>query len=72
MKLWRERKPGAKWGWLIYDTDFGFGRNSNSQPTSNTLALATATNDPAWPNPPWLTLMLRKLLTNEEFRNEFI
>ncbi|MCK6605212.1 MAG: CotH kinase family protein [Ignavibacteriaceae bacterium] len=72
MKLWRERKPGAKWRWLIYDTDFGFGGNSNSLPTSNTLALATATNGPAWPNPPWSTLMLRKLLTNEEFRNEFI
>ncbi len=72
MKLWRERKPGAKWRWLIYDTDFGFGGNSNSLPASNTLALATATNGPSWPNPPWSTLMLRKMLTNEEFKYEFI
>jgi hypothetical protein len=72
MKLWREREPGAKWRWMIYDLDFTFGGNANSQYTSNTLALATATNGPSWPNPPWSTLLLRRLLENTTFRNEFI
>jgi hypothetical protein len=72
VKLWRERKPTGKWRWMIYDLDSTFGGNSASQYNSNTLALATATNGPSWPNPPWSTLLLRKLLENPSFREEFI
>lgn len=72
MKLWRERSATGKWRWLIYDLDFTFGGNSQGMANTNTLAQATATNGPSWPNPPWATLMLRKLLENTEFRNEFI
>ena len=25
LRLWRERKPGARWRWILHDTDFGFG-----------------------------------------------
>ncbi len=71
-KVWRERKPEAKWRWMVYDMDFTFGGNAQGQYNTNTLANATATNGPSWPNPPWSTLMLRKLLENTGFRNEFI
>jgi hypothetical protein len=57
---------------LIYDLDFTFGGNAQGLYSTNTLAQATATNGPSWPNPPWSTLMLRKLLENPDFRNEFI
>lgn len=72
MKLWRERRPGARWRWMVYDLDFTFGGNAQGQFNTNTLAQATATNGPSWPNPPWATLMLRKLLEHPGFRNEFI
>ncbi len=72
MKLWRERTAGSKWRWMIYDLDFTFGGNAQGLATTNTLAQATATNGPDWPNPPWSTLMLRKLLDNPDFKNEFI
>jgi hypothetical protein len=72
MKLWRERVEGSKWRWMIYDLDFTFGGNAQGLATTNTLEQATATNGPAWPNPPWSTLMLRKLLENPDFKNEFI
>lgn len=72
MKLWRERVDGSKWRWMIYDLDFTFGGNSEGLATTNTLAQATATNGPSWPNPPWSTLMFRKLLDNPDFKNEFI
>lgn len=72
MKLWRERSANGKWRWLIFDVDFTFGGNTNGMADKNTLALATATNGPSWPNPPWSTLMLRKMLENTTFRNEFI
>jgi hypothetical protein len=72
MKLWRERKQGGKWRWMVYDLDFTFGGNAQGMYNTNTLEQATATNGSAWPNPAWSTLMLRKLLENIEFKNEFI
>jgi hypothetical protein len=72
MKLWRERVANSKWRWMIYDLDFTFGGNAQGLATTNTLEQATATNGPAWPNPPWSTLMLRKLLENPDFKNDFI
>ncbi|HEX9252993.1 MAG TPA: CotH kinase family protein, partial [Ignavibacteriaceae bacterium] len=72
MKLWRERVAGSKWRWMIYDLDFTFGGNAQGLATTNTLVQATATNGPDWPNPPWSTLMLRMMLNNPDFKNEFI
>jgi hypothetical protein len=72
VKLWRERTPNGKWRWMIYDLDFTFGGNAQGVAATNTLAQATAVNGPSWPNPPWATLMFRKLLENPEFKDEFI
>ncbi len=78
IKYWREKTENGKWRWILFDTDFGFGLYdgfnlpSNQRYKHNTLKFATATNGPGWPNPPWSTLFLRKLLTNEEFKNNFI
>ena len=70
IKYWRPQSEDGKWRWIIYDTDFGFGQNGSY--TYNTLNFATATNGPGWPNPPWSTFILRKLLENNKFRNEFV
>jgi hypothetical protein len=72
MKLWRVRQSGSKWRWMMYDLDFTFGGNAEGMYYTNTLKQATATDGPFWPNPPWATLMLRKLLENTDFKNEFI
>ncbi len=72
--------PGmdGRWRWHIYDTDFGFWLNFfyvpgiNEGASHNTLAFAAEPNGPSWPNPSWSTFLLRKLLTNNEFRNSFI
>ncbi|MFY9150422.1 MAG: CotH kinase family protein [Prolixibacteraceae bacterium] len=71
IKYWKTTDPGSRWRWLLFDTDFGMGI-WNSPPTENSLAAATATDGPGWPNPPWSTLILRKLLENSGFRNQFI
>ena len=72
LKLWRPDTPEGRWRWMIFDMDFGFGGNAEGQVNSNTLALATAPNGPAWPNPPWSTLLIRKVFENDTFRNTFI
>ena len=73
MKRWRVNSPPSKWKWLMYDTDHGFGSHGiYNQPNIGMLTLATAPNGPDWPNPPHSTFMLRKLLTNANYKRAFI
>ncbi len=71
IKFWRNHANG-KWRWILYDTDFGFGLFNPDEYRHNTLEFATEPNGPNWPNPPWSTLFLRKLLENQSFKNDFI
>ena len=71
IKYYKPQTPGGKWRWLLFDTDFGFHLYETSY-SHNTLAFATATNGPDWPNPPWSTFLLRTLLQNDYFRLLFI
>jgi hypothetical protein len=71
IKFWKH--PDTKWRWIMYDTDFGFGPFWNiSNHYDNTLSFALNPNGPGWPNPPWSTLLFRKLIANNGFRNQFI
>ena len=79
IKFWKSNTPYGKWRWILYDTDFGFGLYDNSstgEPRDGykhqTLDFATTANGSSWPNPPWSTVLLRKLLDNLEFRTNFI
>jgi hypothetical protein len=71
IKYWKTNDSNGRWRWILFDTDFGMGI-WNSQPSENTLELATATIGPSWPNPPWSTLTFRRLLENTGFRNQFV
>ena len=61
--------PGhdGRWRWSLKDLDLCW-----SDSGLDALALATATNGPEWPNPPWSTRLLRGLLVNPTFRRDFI
>jgi len=72
IKFWRPSLEGGRWRWIIYDTDFGFGLYDPNSYLHNTLEFATTVDGPAYPNPPYSTLLLRKLLENQIFRTEFI
>ena len=72
VKFWRPRIPGGRWKWIVFDTDFGFGLWDAVAYRNNTLEFATAVNGPNWPNPPWSTFLLRKLLENPQFKIDFI
>ena len=73
MKYWRPQRPGGpQWRWILYDTDFGSGIWNGRAFRKNTLGFALEANGPNWPNPPWSTLFLRKLVTNDTFRHRFI
>ncbi len=68
-RRWRCRSEGGRFQWLLHDTDFGFGLYNNCD--HNTLEWATDPDGGEW-NPPWSTLLLRRLLENNEFRESFV
>jgi hypothetical protein len=72
IKFWRPRTEDGRWRWILYDTDFGFGIWNANNYSNNTLAFALQSNGPGWPNPPWSTLLLRSLVTNDEFTEDFV
>jgi hypothetical protein len=72
IKYWRESNDNGKWRWIMFDTDFGFNIWSSSDQYQNTLSFALEPNGPGWPNPPWSTLLFRRLVQNQQFRNSFI
>lgn len=72
IKYWRPQTPDGRWRWILYDTDWGFGLHSRYAYRNNSLAFHTEPNGPAWPNPPWSTFLLRKLLENADFRRAFV
>jgi uncharacterized repeat protein (TIGR02543 family) len=72
IKFWCEANNKGKWRWIMFDTDFGFNIGSSTDQYLNTLSFALEANGPGWPNPPWSTLLFRKLVQNQQFRNSFI
>lgn len=72
IKFWRPRTADGQWRWILFDTDFGFGMWNVNNFSINTLAFALEPNGPSWPNPPWSTLLLRRLVTNPQFVEDFV
>ena len=72
IKFWRPQTPTGRWRWILYDTDWGFGLHSSRAYKNNSLAFHTEPDGPSWPNPPWSTFILRKLLKNPDFKRQFI
>ena len=72
IKFWRPQTPNGRWRWILYDTDWGFGLHSSTAYKKNSLAFHTEAEGPSWPNPPWSTFLLRKLLENPEFEAQFV
>ena len=61
----------GRWRWLWFDADFGFGLYDGSRgATNNTLRWATQSG--GFPNRDWSTIILRRLLENPEFKNDFV
>jgi hypothetical protein len=70
IKYWQPE--GGKWRWILFDTDFGAGIWNGNAANSNTLQFALRADGPNWPNPPWSTLLFRRLMDNTGFRLRFI
>lgn len=72
IKFWRPQGPDGRWRWILYDTDWGYGLHESQAFDNNSLDFHTEKDGPHWPNPPWSTFILRKLLQNKDFEAEFV
>ena len=72
VSVWRDRNNG-RWRWMLFDTDIssGFGQWSPALADYDAINHATTTSGNLWPNGEASTLFLRKMLNNQEFKNEF-
>jgi len=70
IKIWK-KKAGGKWRWILYDTDFGFNLYDTNLYNHNTLLMALGEKTDEVPLA-WSTLLMRRLMLNETFRNKFI
>ncbi len=71
--IWKPKNNG-KWRWMLSDTDgsTNFDLWYDTYPSYNSLEHATIPFSDTWPNSEKSTVLLRKLLENENFKNEFI
>jgi len=70
IKYWRANSgPHTRWRWINYDMDYCFKSGWIEEDSLDKATTAAGTD---WPNPEWSTRLLRNLLKNEGFRNEFI
>ncbi len=72
IRYWRPHRPGGRWRWILFDTDWGFGLHNPNAWQEDAIAFFTDPNGPRWPNPPWSTFLFRSLLRNREFRHQFV
>ena len=74
IKYWKAK--GSKWRWFLHDTDLGFsfapiwGHPGGVK--HNTLQFALNDSATTYQNQDWSTLLFRKFLNNEQFKQEFI
>jgi CotH kinase protein/Lamin Tail Domain/Chitobiase/beta-hexosaminidase C-terminal domain/Secretion system C-terminal sorting domain len=70
-KCWKGHAPASKWRWILFDLDFTMGIYEFN-PALDMFSFATANYTDEWPNPRWATLIIRRLLENEAYREQFI
>ncbi|MCQ2192573.1 MAG: CotH kinase family protein [Paludibacteraceae bacterium] len=75
-KIWRERKKGSRFRWILFDTDFGFALKDYlylGNYDKNMLNWCLAENIKLdWANKiPWMTAIFKNLSLSNEFRRRF-
>lgn len=73
VKYWRERSGNGKWRWIMYDLDFGFNLyETTGQAENHVHYIFSGEETRPGSNPPWSTLLPRKLVENARIKTKFI
>lgn len=75
-KIWRERKEGSKFRWILFDMDFGLGLpgyTNISNKSINMFNWCQGKKIVSWANgSSWMTKLFKGLSQNTQFRIDFI
>ncbi|MBN1302574.1 MAG: CotH kinase family protein [Melioribacteraceae bacterium] len=73
LKYWRERSENGKWRWILFDLDFGFNLyETTGQSEDHVYYIFSGVETRPGSNPPWSTLLPRKLVENPRLKAQFI
>ncbi len=84
IKCWRPQTEGGVFRWLLYDQDYSFNlwkpevylpamkRDFSDYENMFTFYTNPSGSGTGWPNAGGRTLLLRKMLDNDDFRNRFV
>jgi hypothetical protein len=73
LMYWRPRTANGKWRWVLFDVDFGFNLYETTGQSENHLTyILSGIETRPGSNPPWSTLVPRKLVENPIIRDKFI
>lgn len=71
-KIWRERKDGSRFRWIVFDTDYGCGHDNALNSQTNMITYCRGEGKTQWGNEkPWMTILFRHLSNNPEFAKKF-
>jgi len=69
-KIWRPRHTGGKWRWMVFDVDYGYGFRFPVDTSMYTYLYDL--EGPFYHNRPWVTVIFRKIMENEDVRNYYL
>ena len=71
-KIWRERKDGTRFRWIIFDTDYGCGHDDALNSASDMITYCRGEGKTNWGNQQtWMTTIFKHLSNNPLFAKKF-
>lgn len=72
VKLWKSKKNGGRWRWMLYDTDQSYNIWGRDVDLVTYDKLAKCLTEKGKNGDTWSNVLLRNMVKNTTFRNEFI
>ncbi len=71
VKMWKSKKNGGRWRWMLYDTDQSYDINwGRAEDKANYDKLGKCLSEKGKNGDTWSNVMLRNMVKNTSFRNE--
>ena len=72
IRYYKHTSDTAKWRWIFYDLDMGLNYDGPEGYKWNSVNDFTTLKEERWPNPPWSTLIIRKILDNDSLKYLYV
>lgn len=72
VKLWKSKKNGGRWRWMLYDTDQSYNIWDRAEDKVSYDKLAKCLTEEGKNGDKWSNVLLRNLVKNTTFRNELV